>query len=502
MKKITSSLLMVNFAITFLLLFFCHTGAKAQRTFKVNGRVIHVKKLNKQIETIMDSTSSPGLSFAVIDQNKIVFYNTYGYKRIKRLANGKIKGEGKVNKRTLFEACSMSKNFFLFAVERLLDQGLFNLDTPLYHYLEYPRLAYDERYKKITGRMVLSHSSGIENWQNYNDAGKLEILADPGTNFIYSGEGYLYMSKVVEKLLGKSVETYMDELVIKPLKLKRTYTTMVKDGHMRRNYCMGHNQFLDGSSYKTKNDTPNIATWNVTTAYDYAKLLIDFFNAKYLSQIRVGDIIGADPTIHYPAMDKNTHWGPGFAVSYEGGDTILFQGGDNVVFKGFGYYSIKQKSGYVMLSNGENGIGILKMLDSFTTARYSIFNLDEQYPNTWFKILNVYNKQGYPAALNYFKTLAAKKDSSILLSDFKYWAVDGSYLHKEPEFAANIALEYQSRYPSSKEAVVLHGKAMMKMKKYDAAIADFKKAMQLDNGSQSEMESLIKECSAKVNKGN
>jgi tetratricopeptide (TPR) repeat protein len=189
-------------------------------------------------------------------------------------------------------------------------------------------------------------------------------------------------------------------------------------------------------------------------------------------------------------------------VNYEGGDTLLFQGGDNVVFKGVGYYSIRQKSGFVMFSNGENGIGIAKMLDSFTTAKNTIFNVDEQYPNTWYKILNVYNKQGYPAALNYFKTLAAKKDSSILLSDFKYWAGDGSYVDKEPEFAANIALEYESRYPSSEEAVALHGKAMMKMKKYDAAIADFKKAMQLNNGSQTEMERLITECSVKAKKGN
>jgi hypothetical protein len=43
---------------------------------------------------------------------------------------------------------------------------------------------------------------------------------------------------------------------------------------------------------------------------------------------------------------------------------------------------------------------------------------------------------------------------------------------------------------------------MMKMKKYDAAIADFKRAMQMNNGSQTEMQSLITECSAKVKKGN
>jgi CubicO group peptidase (beta-lactamase class C family) len=499
MQEATRTLKLVRLSIISLSLIFSQGAVLAQKTFTVNGRAINVRELNKQIEALMDSVSTPGLSFAVIDQNKIAFYNTYGYKRIKKLSNGKIKKAGKINKRTIFEACSLSKTFFLFAVERLLDQGLFNLDTPLYHYLEYPRLAYDERYKTITGRMVLSHCSGIENWQDENDPSKLEILRDPGTQFTYSGEGYLYLSKVIENLIGKSTETYMNELVIEPLKLKRTYTTMVKNGHMRRNYCLGHTKFLDDWQ-KIRNDTPNIATWNVTTANDYAKLLINFFNSKYLSQKRLNDIVGVDTTVHYPMMEKDQYWGPGFGVNYERGDTLLFQGGDNIVFKGFVCYSTKRKSGFVFFSNGENGIGLARMLDSLTTAQHTFFNAPELYPNITYKIYSAYNRKGYLAALSYFKAIAAKNDSSISNTNLNDWA--NEFLRKEPQFSAEIALEYERRCPSCPEAIELHGKALMQMTKYEEAVADFQKAIRLDNASHTELDNLITECTGKIKKGN
>src|SRR5438552_1023492 len=176
------------------------TRTWAQKEFMLNGRLIKAGQLNKQIGSIVENAGIPGLSFAVIADDKVVFYHTYGYKEYERTKDGTLKGKGRVNKKTLFEACSMSKTFMTFAALRLAEKGILNLDTPLYRYLPNPRLEHDERYMKITGRMVLSHSSGIENWQNYNNPDKLEILSDPGTRFNYSGEGYVYLSQVCEKL--------------------------------------------------------------------------------------------------------------------------------------------------------------------------------------------------------------------------------------------------------------------------------------------------------------
>ena len=499
MKNFTCNFKFLCFSIAILLLAFSQevNAQVAQKTFKVNGRTIKIKDFNEQIERIIDSASTPGLSLAIIDQNKVVFYNTYGYKEIKKSADGKIQGNGKIDKGTLFEACSLSKSFFLFAVERLVDKGVLNLDTPLYHYLKYPKLDYDERYKKITGRMVLSHSSGMENWENQNNPDKLEIISEPGEKFNYSGEGYVYLSKVVEKLLGKSTESYMNELVIEPLKLKQTFITFPKNGVAATNYALGHNFFMEPAS-KNKNESPNIAALINTTANDYAQLFISFFNNKFLSKERVDDITGVDTTKHYPVMDEHYYWGPGFAVNNEAGDTLLFQGGDNRGFKGWSFYSRKRKSGYVMFTNGDSGYRIVQVVNALTTAHHHIYDFSDQYPNPMIEVLHRYNKQGYIAALNYFKTIASRKDSFTSKDDFDEWGY--IFMDKGPELSAAIAEVYESRYPVSQDGFVLHGNAMMKLQRFKEAISDFKTATKLDKNSQGQFENLIAQCNEQIKK--
>ncbi|MFP3836070.1 serine hydrolase domain-containing protein, partial [Chryseobacterium sp. SIMBA_028] len=65
-----------------------------------------------------------------------------------------------LNNQSVFEAASLSKTVFAYFVLRLVDQGVLNLDTPLYKYMPYEDIADDERYKLITARMVLDHTSG------------------------------------------------------------------------------------------------------------------------------------------------------------------------------------------------------------------------------------------------------------------------------------------------------------------------------------------------------
>ena len=109
-----------------------------------------------------------GLSLALIDNNEVVYYNAYGQKECNK--------NKKVNKRTVFNGASLTKTYLLYTVLKLADERKIDLDKPVYQYLEYPRLEHDERYKLITARMLLNHSSGIENWQDRNDPKKLEIL--------------------------------------------------------------------------------------------------------------------------------------------------------------------------------------------------------------------------------------------------------------------------------------------------------------------------------------
>jgi CubicO group peptidase (beta-lactamase class C family) len=87
-------------------------------------------------------------------------------------------------------------------VLKLVEQGKLGLDVPLTTYLPKPFIAADERLAKITARIVLSHRSGFPNWPA--DDGSVSIYFTPGERFSYSGEGYVYLQRVVEQITGNS----------------------------------------------------------------------------------------------------------------------------------------------------------------------------------------------------------------------------------------------------------------------------------------------------------
>lgn len=167
------------------------------------------------IETYCDYYGIPGVSLAVIKDGKLFYHKTYG-------VSNTMTGE-KVNDNTLFEAASITKPVFAFAIERLAERGVINLDKPLYEYLPYKDIEYDERYKLMTARHVLTHRTGFPNWRSMNKDGKLDLKFTPGTAYSYSGEGFEYLKLVIEKITGKKVEQVLQEEVIEPIGLYHTF---------------------------------------------------------------------------------------------------------------------------------------------------------------------------------------------------------------------------------------------------------------------------------------
>jgi CubicO group peptidase (beta-lactamase class C family) len=95
---------------------------------------------------------------------------------------------------SVMSGASFTKVAFGYLVLQLADQHALDLDKPVYEYLprplpEYPQysdFAGDSRYKKITARMLLSHTSGFPNWRWVENDRKLKIHFEPGSHFAYS----------------------------------------------------------------------------------------------------------------------------------------------------------------------------------------------------------------------------------------------------------------------------------------------------------------------------
>ena len=182
------------------------------------------------------------MSVAVIKDSKVVYHRGLGVTNMLT--------QQPVTDDTVFEAASMTKPVCAYIVLRLVDRGVLKLDTPLYTYLPYDDIAYDDRYKLITARMVLTHRSGFPNWRS----GKLDIKFTPGTEFSYSGEGFVYLGKVVERLTGKKLVQLCEEEVFKPLEIEHATLVWIEGSRSSRPRAMA-------PRHPWRNGGPTIPIW-------------------------------------------------------------------------------------------------------------------------------------------------------------------------------------------------------------------------------------------------
>src|ERR671910_1280023 len=119
---------------------------------------------------------------------------------------------------TVFEAASLGKPLFAYAVLKLVDARVLELDRALNYYL--PLAEAGPRMRLVTIRQVLSHTTGLPNWRT--QPGPLEPASEPGRKFSYSGEGYFYLQRVVESVTGKPFARVMPEEVLDPLEMKQS----------------------------------------------------------------------------------------------------------------------------------------------------------------------------------------------------------------------------------------------------------------------------------------
>jgi CubicO group peptidase (beta-lactamase class C family) len=464
-------------------------GLKAQDApyFMANNRKILIDSFNRQVEKLMDDVGVPGISLAIIDKDKIAFSKVYGYKRLA--------GKEKADNATIFEGASLSKTFLAFTVHKLVDQGMLNLDTPMYRYLDYEPLRHDPRYKKITVRMILSHSSGIENWKRYNNPDTLEIIADPGKSFVYSGEGYQYLAKVVDTILHRSYEEYIDQYVLTPLHLERTYLKFTNNGTFPENYATGHDGF-GREVEKWKNQKAVPASGINLTAENYARLIIAIFNGKYLTPASVRDFYA--PVVRISPKVPGLYFGMGLAVQYSPDDTIVFHNGSNSGFESMVWYSVVHRCGLVILTNSEREHVMEKAIcDLAVNLKLDAYFADDdyqQYPSKACELLKIYREEGKDSLLSAIKQLVATQKPDIRT----FSELGDLFADEDATLAEKILAENALLYPDSPQAFYQLGHFYMSLKEYSLAYSCLEKARNLQFDDESKLEAALKSCAAKL----
>jgi len=301
------------------------------------------EETKKQVDNIIagyqEYYNIPGVSLALIKDGKVAYHKTYGVK------NSQTKEP--VDEKTLFEAASITKPVFAFTVLRLADRGVIDLDKPLHQYLPFEQLEKYPEYKKITGRHVLIHRTGLPNWG-------IEMMGVPGEKYGYSGEGFEYLKRVVVEITGKPIEQILDEELIAPNGLyhmefsdSEELQKVVSNGHV------GNQPTNWGIPQEA-----GMAFSMHTEAKAFAKYALTILERKGLKPSTYKEFleIHTESNPEYWNIPENPE-GPGLGIfirKTDYGDTF-YHGGNNGDFKcQFEVYD-KLKMGYIVYTNSDTG---------------------------------------------------------------------------------------------------------------------------------------------------
>ena len=333
--------------------------------------------VDDEIARLMRLASVPGMSIGTV-RGADLSVEGFGVRRAGT--------ETQVTGDTVFEAASLSKPVFASIVLQLANEGVIDLGKPLGDYLALP--AADERSKSITATHVLSHSGGWRNWRGGRD---VTLTSDfpPGSRFSYSGEGYFYLQRVVEKLTGRGLSRLARERVFEPLGMRSSAViwrpeldAALASPHSNRGVPMDSHNVRMSKAFRALGESKTVEEWtneDVERAMPRAdanlpvlpNFLVPNAAASLMTSARdygtfirwllgAGQVSGGKPLLdrmatQRVAINDALGWGGGIGVERLDGRQYLWHWGDNPGFKNFVVVEPAANSALVILTNGNAG---------------------------------------------------------------------------------------------------------------------------------------------------
>jgi CubicO group peptidase (beta-lactamase class C family) len=271
----------LSLALIFYFMGQCPASADQSRIKRLDGSTISSAEIESRVIKLMSAARVTGLSIAVINDATIVYVKSFGFRNKEE--------RQPLTANTLMAGASFTKPVFAYLVMQLVEEGALDLDKPVYQYLEkplpeyesYKDLAGDERYKLITARMLLSHTSGFPNWRRFNPDQKLNIMFTPGSQYSYSGEGISLLQLVVESITGKDVGDMIGERIFKPLGMTRTGMTW--EERFKDDYAIGYDEKEQPLGHRRRNRAQAAGSMD-TTITDFARFMEAVMQGKGLTK--------------------------------------------------------------------------------------------------------------------------------------------------------------------------------------------------------------------------
>ncbi len=319
----------------------------------------------------------PGLSFALIDNGKVVWTNGYG-----RLSSS---SERPVTSSTVFQAASLAKPVTAFALMRMHDQGEIDINKPITEYLKSFQLPVEQADadKVISFENLLNHSSGLSagGYMGYmqgatiptdqqtllgqNPANTKAVAVEfaAGKQVMYSGAGYTLAEVALQDEFGKPFEQLMDTWVLQPLDMHHSSFDMLYPHQTKNEVALGHDSvgaIIDGG-WRRHPEQAAAGLWS--TAENLAKLAIELTKGYHgksdvISKRSVRQMLAPVK----PEEDLSAYFGgqPAMTFVTDGAEKrFLFKhNGGNVGYRSFMLMYPETGDGAVFLTNSDAGFSV------------------------------------------------------------------------------------------------------------------------------------------------
>ncbi|HEV2495546.1 MAG TPA: serine hydrolase [Terriglobia bacterium] len=336
-----------------------------------DGSQIAPSQIDATVIPLMQAARVTGVGIAMFHGGNIAYLKAYGLRDAEKGLP--------LTPDSVMSSASLSKAAFATVIVRLVQEGVLDLDKPIYQYLpkplpEYPRYADlqgDDRYEKLTLRILLSHTSGFPNWRAFEDDRKLKIHFEPGTRYAYSGEGIDLAQLVVETVTAKSLTLLMQENLFRPVGMTRT--SMVWEPRFESDFANGYDEY-GRSLGPEKHPNPDAAGSMQTTLRDYATFLSALMRHNILNTRTFGRMQNAQISIHsahqFPSLASETttandeirlRYGLGLGLYSSPYGKAFFKEGHDEGWRHLALF-FRNGSGILIMTNSSNGEGIFKPL--------------------------------------------------------------------------------------------------------------------------------------------
>lgn len=259
------------------------------------------RAIDARVRAAMAESGAKGMAIAVIDDGRVAHVQAYG---ARNAAGDPLRTD------TVMYGASLTKTVMAYAALTLVDEGKLDLDKPLASYLERPLVSYgegdahlakygpyrdlagDERWRTITARMALTHSTGFRNFWFIEPDRKLRIHFTPGSRYSYSGEGFSLLQFVIEqgdrnKGLGLDIKTLTDAIFAR---LGKTRTSLQWRADFRPNLADGWNDKGEPQPHDERSNV-RVAGSMDTTITDFAKFVAALVRGDGLSPAARAELV-------------------------------------------------------------------------------------------------------------------------------------------------------------------------------------------------------------------